>query len=184
LDEALTLVQSLRKLETTIPVTTKGLLSNTISALDTYVKANTGAALRTHFAASMADYGVAHWSDNFRTLWRRVKNEELIVQVAHAINAEGTWTSYQGSGEDKTLGIETAMELRVQNTVITDDIAVTVTLEHSDGSTSLYSTTIAEGTAADTKYTIKVNNKTKFLSVTSIAATGGGDENRLEVWVL
>ena len=184
LDSALTLVQALRRLETTVPSSTKGLLVNTVTALDTYVKAVTGQTLRAYFSASMAVYGSTHWSDNFRTLWRRVKSEELIVQVAHAVNASGTWTSYQGSGEDKTLDSETAMELRVKNTVTTGDIAVTITLEHTDGSTSLYSTTIPSGTAAGTKYTLKVSNKTKFSGVTSIAATGGGNTNRLEVWVL
>lgn len=177
-DDNQTFVGAMRTIEKSMPTIVKGQLNNVAKGMDTYFIAQTGSKFRV-YAESL---GVT-WADTFRTLWRRSMAEEIIVPLGHIIKSGGAWPGSLTA--DKALGtLDVAMALRTGITAAIGAAAITVniTLTRSTGTSDLVVVTIPANTPANSVIAL-TGGTSKWVSVFSIAVTGGTNADRIEVWV-
>jgi hypothetical protein len=173
-DNAEKTLATLRTSEKCITASLGAILAADCAALDSFYNNQYGAKLRTYFKVT----GATQWTDNFRALWRRVMKEELIVRLGSTTNTTGTWGAFSA---DKTIGSDANLEIRCI-TAITASVAVSITLNKLAGGTELVAINIPASTLINTVFPIK-GIAGKYSGVVSISATGGENNDVLEVWV-
>ncbi len=174
IDDSLTLMNSLRALEKSLPTTVGALLTSTVTNLNTFVLAQTAKTFKVYWDAKTSNTTVA-WTDAFRALWRRAKTEELVVRLGTITKSAGTWAAFSA---DKSISVASKLELRAGSLIGAADITVNATLTKSTG-TDLVVVTIPAGTASGTVFSL---GSTGYTAAT-LSCSGGTNSDVVGVWV-
>lgn len=204
---SITLASAFNTILSTMTSNLNGTLTAAVTALNTYCTTVNGASFKSWFqdirlnnvtAATEPSDETYTWPNEFRALWRRVRNEELMVRVSTIHNTSDVWAVTADDGthyNSRSLVIPTAMVLYVGNTVGgSDPITGTITFDTKDAGGNALTvviplsaftnpTGIPVATAAATVYTIALGTTyTTFTGVNSISLTGGTDGDELLIY--
>lgn len=178
-DNVLALATTLRGCEKTLEANAEAALSSAVSALDTYLYAETGKTLKNYYDGTVVNKTI-DWDDDFRGLWRRIKSEELVIKLNDSLKAAGTWgTTITSPG----IEIASKIELRAATLIGAADVVVTLTLTSSADTSVNIGILVPAGTAAGATFPIRNSSYTTFKAVTAAVLTGGTNGDSIEVWV-
>ncbi len=178
-DNILTLATSIRGSESTMMDYLETTLEDSVNALNTYFVATVGTGMRAYYTGIDTETTVA-WDVNFRDLWRRIREEELIIALSNASKSSGTWTiGYDADG----IELASSLELRTESLVGASDIIVTLVLDVDATTTATIGIRVPAGTVADTAFTVKNTLYNKFIGVSSMSVTGGTNGDSIKLWV-
>ncbi len=118
------------------------------------------------------------FTDNFRAFFRRVKTDEVIVQLySVTMPAAGSTTVISSVGSTANM-IPALYEVRT-DTAIGSSFVANFNCYKSNGGTDLVSLTINAGTAISNYFSI--GSTTKYLYISSFSGTGTSG-NAVSVW--
>jgi len=178
-DNILTLASTIRSNEKSMLTSLEDALDDAVNGLDTYFNDAVSTGMRAYYTGLDTATTVA-WDVNFRNLWRRVRDEELIIALSSASKAAGTWTvSYDADG----IELESYLELRTETLIGGSDIIVTLTLDVDDTTSATIGIRIPAGTAADTAFAVQNTSYRQFIGVTTLSVTGGTNSDSIKLWV-
>lgn len=178
-DNILTLATSIRGSERTMTDYLETTLEDSVNALNTYFVDTVSTGMRAYYTGLDAATTVA-WDVNFRSLWRRIREEELIIALSTASKSGGTWTvSYDADGIELASGLE----IRTEALVGASDIIVTLVLDVDDTTTATIGIRIPATTAADTAFAVQNTLYTEFIGISSMSVTGGTNGDSIKLWV-
>jgi len=176
-DATNTLAASLRTAEGNAPSTISSAYNGALTALDTYMSTVTGSTIKDYWNSKTSDRTMT-FTDNFRAFFRRVKADEVIVQLySVTMPSAGSTTSISAVGSTTNM-IPALLEVRT-DTAIGNSFIANFNCLKSNGGTDLVSLTIEAGTAISNYFSI--GNTTKYLQVTSFSGTGTSG-NAISVW--
>jgi len=178
-DNILTLATSIRGSERTMLDYLETTLEDSVNALNTYFVDTVGTGMRAYYTGIDVATTVT-WDVNFRSLWRRIRDEELIIALANASRSGGVWTvGYDADGIELASGLE----VRTEALVGASDIIVTLVLDVDDTTTATIGIRIPAETVADTAFTVQNTLYTEFIGVSSMSVTGGTNGDSIKLWV-
>jgi hypothetical protein len=178
-DNILALATSLRGSERTMMEYLETTLEDSVNALDTYFNATVGTGMRAYYTG-LAAATTVNWNVNFRKLWRRIKQEELVIALASASNSAGTWTvSYDADG----IELPSVVTIRTEALVGASDIIVTLVLDVDDTTTATIGINIPSETVADTAFVVRNTLYNEFIGVSSMTITGGTNGDSIKLWI-
>jgi hypothetical protein len=176
-DATNTLAASLRTAEGSAPSTVSSAYNGAITALDTYITTVTGSTIKEYWN-SKTDARTMTFTDNFRAFFRRVKTDEVIVQLySVTMPAAGSTTVISSVGSTANM-IPALYEVRT-DTAIGSSFVANFTCVKTGGSSDLVSLTINAGTAISNYFSI--GSTTKYLYISSFSGTGTSG-NAVSVW--
>jgi hypothetical protein len=176
-DATNTLAASLRTAEGSAPSTVSSAYNGAITALDTYITTVTGSTIKEYWN-SKTDARTMTFTDNFRAFFRRVKTDEVIVQLySVTMPAAGSTTVISSVGSTANM-IPALYEVRT-DTAIGSSFVANFNCYKSNGGTDLVSLTINAGTAISNYFSI--GSTTKYLYISSFSGTGTSG-NAISVW--
>jgi hypothetical protein len=176
-DATNTLAASLRTAEGSAPSTVSSAYNGAITALDTYITTVTGSTIKEYWN-SKTDARTMTFTDNFRAFFRRVKTDEVIVQLySVTMPAAGSTTVISSVGSTTNM-IPALYEVRT-DTAIGSSFVANFNCYKSNGGTDLVSLTINAGTAISNYFSI--GSTTKYLYISSFSGTGTSG-NAISVW--
>ncbi len=176
-DATNTLAASLRTAEGSAPSTVSSAYNGAITALDTYITTVTGSTIKEYWN-SKTDARTMTFTENFRAFFRRVKTDEVIVQLySVTMPAAGSTTVISSVGSTANM-IPALYEVRT-DTAIGSSFVANFTCVKSGGSSDLVSLTINAGTAISNYFSI--GSTTKYLYISSFSGTGTSG-NAVSVW--
>lgn len=178
-DNVLTLATTLRTAERDLSDTILASLAAVPPALDAYFSSQVGETMRSYYDGTSSPKTVG-WDTNFRSLWRRVQNEELVIALSSATKGSGTWAvTYDADG----IELDTRLELRPSTLIGGTDVVVTLTLTKASGATAVVGVNIPAGTAAGTAFAVSHSSGSTFNGVTTMTVTGGTNGDVVKLWV-
>ena len=176
-DATNTLAASLRTAEGSAPSTVSSAYNGAITALDTYITTVTGSTIKEYWN-SKTDARTMTFTENFRAFFRRVKTDEVIVQLySVTMPAAGSTTVISSVGSTANM-IPALYEVRT-DTAIGSSFVANFTCVKTGGSSDLVSLTINAGTAISNYFSI--GSTTKYLYISSFSGTGTSG-NTVSVW--
>ena len=176
-DATNTLAASLRTAEESAPSTVSSAYNGALTALDTYITTVTGSTIKEYWN-SKTDARTMTFTDNFRAFFRRVKTDEVIVQLySVTMPAAGSTTVISSVGSTTNM-IPALYEVRT-DTAIGSSFVANFNCYKSNGGTDLVSLTINAGTAISNYFSI--GSTTKYLYISSFSGTGTSG-NAVSVW--
>jgi hypothetical protein len=176
-DATNTLAASLRTAEGNAPSAASSAYNGSLTALDTYISTVTGSTIKEYWNSKSSDRTMT-FTDNFRSFFRRVKADEVIVKLySVTMPAAGSTTVISSVGTTANM-IPALYEVRT-DTAIGSSFIANFTCFKSGGSTDLVSLTINAGTAISNYYSI--GGTTKYLYISSFSGIGS-DTNAISVW--
>jgi hypothetical protein len=176
-DATNTLAASLRTAEGSAPSTVSSAYNGAITALDTYITTVTGSTIKEYWN-SKTDARTMTFTENFRAFFRRVKTDEVIVQLySVTMPAAGSTTVISSVGSTANM-IPALYEVRT-DTSIGSSFVANFTCVKTGGSSDLVSLTINAGTAISNYFSI--GSTTKYLYISSFSGTGTSG-NAVSVW--
>jgi hypothetical protein len=176
-DATNTLAASLRTAEGSAPSTVSSAYNGALTALDTYITTVTGSTIKDYWNSKTSDRTMT-FTDNFRAFFRRVKADEVIVQLySVTMPSAGSTTSISAVGSTTNM-IPALLEVRT-DTAIGNSFVANFNCVKSNGGTDLVSLTINSGTAISNYFSI--GGTTKYLYVSSFSGTGTSG-NEISVW--
>ena len=176
-DATNTLAASLRTAEGSAPSTVSSAYNGAITALDTYITTVTGSTIKEYWN-SKTDARTMTFTENFRAFFRRVKTDEVIVQLySVTMPAAGSTTVISSVGSTANM-IPALYEVRT-DTAIGSSFVANFTCVKTGGCSDLVSLTINAGTAISNYFSI--GSTTKYLYISSFSGTGTSD-NAVSVW--
>ena len=176
-DATNTLAASLRTAEGSAPSTVSSAYNGAITALDTYITTVTGSTIKEYWN-SKTDARTMTFTENFRAFFRRVKTDEVIVQLySVTMPAAGSTTVISSVGSTTNM-IPALYEVRT-DTAIGSSFVANFTCVKTGGSSDLVSLTINAGTAISNYFSI--GSTTKYLYISSFSGTGTSG-NAVSVW--
>jgi hypothetical protein len=176
-DATNTLAASLRTAEGSAPSTVSSAYNGAITALDTYITTVTGSTIKEYWN-SKTDARTMTFTENFRAFFRRVKTDEVIVQLySVTMPAAGSTTVISSVGSTANM-IPALYEVRT-DTAIGSSFVANFTCVKTGGSSDLVSLTINAGTAISNYFSI--GSTTKYLYISSFSGTGTSG-NAVSVW--
>lgn len=175
-DAAQTWQSALRAIELSMITSMESMLRGACTGANTYFSTSWGAAFKPYWHALEASRTVA-WTSNFRALWRRVMDEELVVRLGSITRGSG-WGPYV---EDTTIEVASTLDVRAGTLIGASNVILTLTLTTEDDETDVQVLTIPAATGDGTVF--NVNGATKYKAVVGASATGGTALDSLEVWV-
>lgn len=176
-DATNTLAASLRTAEGSAPSTVSSAYNGAITALDTYITTVTGSTIKEYWN-SKSDARTMTFTENFRAFFRRVKTDEVIVQLySVTMPAAGSTTVISSVGSTANM-IPALYEVRT-DTAIGSSFVANFTCVKTGGSSDLVSLTINAGTAISNYFSI--GSTTKYLYISSFSGTGTSG-NAVSVW--
>jgi len=176
-DATNTLAASLRTAEGSAPSTVSSAYNGALTALDTYITTVTGSTIKEYWN-SKTDARTMTFTDNFRAFFRRVKTDEVIVQLySVTMPAAGSTTVISSVGSTTNM-IPALYEVRT-DTAIGSSFVANFNCYKSNGGTDLVSLTINAGTAISNYFSI--GSTTKYLYISSFSGTGTSG-NAVSVW--
>ncbi|MBS1722743.1 MAG: hypothetical protein JSS66_07010 [Armatimonadetes bacterium] len=175
-DAATTWFSAVRTDEEALPALIHGALGVSVEAANTYFVSETDSDFKTYWHARDTAHTVA-FSNDFRSLWRQVREEELCVSLYTLTRGSSLWVGAVGvSG----ITLPSVLELRTTSVIGAASITATATLTQEDGTIDVVVVSIPAATAAHTIYAL--NSTTTYVSGT-LSATGGTNGDVLELWV-
>jgi hypothetical protein len=183
-DAADVLESAMRSTERTTESNMKAVFVSAANALDTYMLSITSKKLKAYYDGLTTETTVA-FTDDFRSLWRRVKNEELGVSLGYLEKTASGGTAWTAYSADKTIQVASSLELRTGSSapIGGTEIIVNLTVKTSATATpELIVKTIPAGSAAKTQFPI-IGNGRKFNTIVSMVVSGGEANDRVELWV-
>jgi hypothetical protein len=178
-DNILALATSIRGSEVTMMDYLETTLEDSVNALNTYFVNTVGKAMRAYYTGIDVATTVT-WDVNFRSLWRRIREEEIIIALATGSRSGGTWSvSYDADG----IELPSGLEVRTEALVGASDIIVTLVLDVDDTTTATIGIRIPAETVADTAFTVQNTLYTEFIGVSSMSVTGGTNGDSIKLWV-
>jgi hypothetical protein len=179
-DSSTILAQSMRTTENALSSTLSSVYASYQTALDTYVNANKSATLRNYYNSLSVERTVA-FTENYRSFYRRIKTEELIVKLYSNTKSVGVWGSTVNHYSTTNM-LASFLEVRTGSLIGASDVVVTLVPIKSDGTNDSPKTlNIPATTANKTQYSI--SDATKYIGIYSIGITGGTNGDIIEVWV-
>ena len=185
-DSEYTNIQSLINQSRTVELNLSTTLNNVVvpicTSLNSFYTAQYGARFRTYFKdVYVNDPTATIWTEDFRTLWRRALAEELVVRLGSVAKSGASWGSFSA---DKTITLDSSLELRTTASIGSTAIPVAVYLTKSSGTSELITLTIPAGTGV-TSFDLTSTATTKFNGVESVSISNsyGVDGTTFEFWV-
>ena len=176
-DATNTLAASLRTAEGNAPSTVSSAYNGALTALETYMSTVTGSTIKDYWNSKTLERTMT-FTDNFRAFFRRVKADEVIVQLySVTMPSAGSTTSISAVGSTTNM-IPALLEVRT-DTAIGNSFIANFNCLKSNGGTDLVSLTIEAGTGISNYFSI--GGTTKYLQVTSFSGTGSNG-NAISVW--
>lgn len=176
-DATNTLAASLRTAEGNAPSTVSTAYNGALTALDTYMSTVTGSTIKDYWN-SKTDARSMTFTDNFRQFFRRVKTDEVIVQLySVTMPAAGSTTTISSIGTTTNM-IPALYEVRT-DTAIGSSLIANFSCVKSNGGTDLVSLTIEAGTGISNYFSI--GSTQKYLYISSFSGTGTSG-NAISVW--
>ena len=176
-DATNTLAAALRTAEGNAPSTTSSAYNGALTALDTYISTVTGSTLKEYWNSKSSDRTMT-FTDNFRAFFRRVKADEVIVQLySVTMPSAGSTTTITSIGSTTNM-IPALYEVRT-DTAIGSSFVCNFNCFKSNGGTDLVSLTIDAGTGISNYFNI--GGTTKYLYISSFSGTGTSG-NAISVW--
>jgi hypothetical protein len=172
IDPAVTWQAAIRSLEKSLSNQVNPILGSACRAMEAYYVAQTGQKTRLYFKTFTG------WSENFRKLWRRTLNEELVVRLGTITKASGSWGAFTA---DKDIDLDTELEVRTASLIGNTSISLTLSLSRAAGSNVSVSLTIPANTPNATVFSI-TGAALRYNGVTSTTVTGGTNGDVLAVW--
>ena len=176
------LINQSRSVELNLATTLNAVVVPICSSLSNFYNTQYGSRFRTYFKDAYVDDPTAEiWTEDFRALWRRALTEELVVRLGTITKSGASWGSFSA---DKTISLDSALELRTTASIGSTAIPVAVYLTKSSGSSELVTLTIPAGTGV-TSFDLTSATTTKFNGVDSvtISNTYGTSGDIFEFWV-
>jgi hypothetical protein len=172
---------SLRTLEKDLAIRVQPAVAAAITATQTYFTSKTGGNFRDYFNATTGGKTFTASTDfeRFRTAWRRVRSEELIVRYGSVTRAAGVWPSTLTA--DRSFTLPTLLEVRTGSLIGAAAITLNLICVREDATSDLITLSIPAATANGTRYSI--GGVQKYVSVTTVTASGGTNNDVLEVWL-
>jgi hypothetical protein len=176
-DATNTLAASLRTAEGNAPSTASSAYNGSLTALDTYISTVTGSTVKEYWNSKSSDRTMT-FTDNFRSFFRRVKADEVIVQLySVTMPSAGSTTTISSVGSTTNM-IPALYEVRT-DTAIGNSFIANFYCVKTSGSTDLVSLTVNAGTAISNYFSI--GSTTKYLYISSFSGTGTSG-NAISVW--
>ena len=176
-DATNTLAASLRTAEGNAPSTASSAYNGSLTALDTYIFTVTGSTVKEYWNSKSSDRTMT-FTDNFRSFFRRVKADEVIVQLySVTMPSAGSTTTISSVGSTTNM-IPALYEVRT-DTAIGNSFIANFYCVKTSGSTDLVSLTVNAGTAISNYFSI--GSTTKYLYISSFSGTGTSG-NAISVW--
>jgi hypothetical protein len=176
-DATNTLAASLRTAEGNAPSTASSAYNGSLTALDTYISTVTGSTVKEYWNSKSSDRTMT-FTDNFRSFFRRVKADEVIVQLySVTMPSAGSTTTISSVGSTTNM-IPALYEVRT-DTAIGSSFVANFTCVKTGGSSDLVSLTVNAGTAISNYFSI--GSTTKYLYISSFSGTGTSG-NAISVW--
>jgi hypothetical protein len=176
-DATNTLAASLRTAEGNAPSTASSAYNGSLTALDTYISTVTGSTVKEYWNSKSSDRTMT-FTDNFRSFFRRVKADEVIVQLYSVTMPSAGSTTVISSVGSTTNMIPALYEVRT-DTAIGSTFVANFTCVKTGGSSDLVSLTVNAGTAISNYFSI--GSTTKYLYISSFSGTGTSG-NAISVW--
>ena len=171
------LAAALRTAEGNAPSTASSAYNGALTALDTYISTVTASTIKEYWNSKSSDRTMT-FTDNFRAFFRRVKTDEVIVQLySVTMPAAGSTTVISSVGSTTNM-IPALYEVRT-DTAIGSSFVANFNCYKSNGGTDLVSLTINAGTAISNYFSI--GSTTKYLYISSFSGTGTSG-NAISVW--
>ena len=180
-DDMNTYETSMRTLEKDLVTRVQPAVAAAITATQVYFLAETGANFRDYFDATTSAKTFTFNTDfnRFRTAWRRVRNEELIVPIGSVTRSAGVWPTSLTT--EQTFSLPSLLEVRAGSLIGAAAITLNLTCVRADGTNDLIVLSIPAATPDGTRFSI--GGTQKYTSVTTVTATGGTNADVLEVWI-
>ena len=176
-DATNTLAAALRTAEGNAPSTTSSAYNGALTALDTYMSTVTGSTIKDYWTSKTSDRSMT-FTDNFRAFFRRVKADEVIVQLySVTMPSAGSTTTITSIGSTTNM-IPALYEVRT-DTAIGSSFICNFNCFKSNGGTDLVSLTIDAGTGISNYFSI--GGTSKYLFISSFSGTGSSG-NAISVW--
>jgi hypothetical protein len=176
-DATNTLAASLRTAEGNAPSTASSAYNGSLTALDTYISTVTGSTVKEYWNSKSSDRTMT-FTDNFRSFFRRVKADEVIVQLYSVTMPSAGSTTVISSVGSTTNMIPALYEVRT-DTAVGSSFVANFTCVKTGGSSDLVSLTVNAGTAISNYFSI--GSTTKYLYISSFSGTGTSG-NAISVW--
>jgi hypothetical protein len=164
-DATNTLAASLRTAEGNAPSTASSAYNGSLTALDTYIFTVTGSTVKEYWNSKSSDRTMT-FTDNFRSFFRRVKADEVIVQLYSVTMPSAGSTTVISSVGSTTNMIPALYEVRT-DTAIGSSFVANFTCVKTGGSSDLVSLTVNAGTAISNYFSI--GSTTKYLYISSFS---------------
>jgi hypothetical protein len=180
-DDLNTYETSMRTLEKDLVTRVQPAVAAAITATQTYFLAETGVNFRDYFDGTTGGKTFTYSTDfgRFRTAWRRVRSEELIVPIGSVTRSGGVWPG--SLTPDQSFSLPTLLEVRTGSLIGAASITLNLICVRADNTNDLIALTIPANTADGTRYAI--GGTQKYVSVTTVTASGGTNGDVLEVWL-
>jgi hypothetical protein len=176
------LINQARAVELNISTTLNNIVVPICTSLNSFYTAQYGSRFRTYFKdVYVSDPTSSIWTEDFRGLWRRALAEELVIRLGSIAKSGASWGSFTA---DKTISLDSSLELRTLASIGSTAIPVAVYLTKSAGASELITLTISAGTGV-TSFDLTSTTTTKFNGVESVTISNsyGVDGTTFEFWV-
>jgi len=176
------LINQTRTVELNLSTTLNNIVVPICTSLNSFYTAQYGSRFRTYFKdVYVSDPTDSIWTEDFRGLWRRALTEELVVRLGSIAKSGASWGSLIS---DKTISLNSSLELRTMASIGSTAIPVAVYLTKSAGTSELVTLTIPAGTGV-TSFDLTSTTTTKFNGVESVTISNsyGVDGTTFVFWV-
>ena len=176
------LINQTRTVELNLSTTLNNIVVPICTSLNSFYTAQYGLRFRTYFKdVYVSDPTDSIWTEDFRGLWRRALAEELVVRLGSIAKSGASWGSLTA---DKTISLDSSLELRTMASIGSTAIPVAVYLTKSAGTSELVTLTIPAGTGV-TSFDLTSATTTRFNGVESVTISNsyGVDGTTFEFWV-
>jgi hypothetical protein len=176
------LINQTRTVELNLSTTLNNIVVPICTSLNSFYTAQYGSRFRTYFKdVYVSDPTDSIWTEDFRGLWRRALAEELVVRLGSIAKSGASWGSLVA---DKTISLDSSLELRTMASIGSTAIPVAVYLTKSAGTSELVTLTIPAGTGV-TSFDLTSATTTRFNGVESVTISNsyGVDGTTFEFWV-
>ena len=176
------LINQTRTVELNLSTTLNNIVVPICTSLNSFYTAQYGSKFRTYFKdVYVSDPTDSIWTEDFRGLWRRALAEELVVRLGSIAKSGASWGSLTA---DKTISLDSSLELRTMASIGSTAIPVAVYLTKSAGTSELVTLTIPAGTGV-TSFDLTSTTTTRFNGVESVTISNsyGVDGTTFEFWV-
>ena len=176
------LINQTRTVELNLSTTLNNIVVPICTSLNSFYTAQYGLRFRTYFKdVYVSDPTDSIWTEDFRGLWRRALAEELVVRLGSIAKSGASWGSLTA---DKTISLDSSLELRTMASIGSTAIPVAVYLTKSAGTSELVTLTIPAGTGV-TSFDLTSTTTTRFNGVESVTISNsyGVDGTTFEFWV-